>query len=36
MINIKELDPNKIKLGEKSYENTVICYKTLAMQQLIV
>ena len=26
MINIKKLDPNKIKIDEKSYKNILICY----------
>ena len=26
MINIKELDPNKIKINEKSYKNILIYY----------
>ena len=40
MISIKKLDPNKIKMDEKSYKNILIYFigqsKTLAMQQLIV
>ena len=27
MINIKNLDPNKIKIHEKSYKNIIISYK---------
>ena len=26
MINIKNLDPNNIKIDEKSYKNILICY----------
>ena len=42
IINMKNLDPNKIKIDEKSYKNILIYYiryttiKTLAMEKLIV
>ena len=42
IINTKNLDPNKIKIDEKSYKNILIYYiryttiKTLAMEKLIV
>ena len=42
MINIKNFDPNQIKIDKKSYENIDIYYigyvtiKILAMQKLIV
>ena len=42
IINMKNLDPNKIKIDEKSYKNIFIYYiryttiKTLTMKKLIV